>query len=328
MINVGKMSDETYKILLNEIENNQYHTHFSEENNIYKLFTIYLINEIKDTEDLHKFASVKSMTETSFYGFMWNNRHKINVRYGESFQFGDMSGELSPEVVVDRCVTKMMFEFFKSAGFRGGSKDKADKKFVEIVTKNLNKGDRLLDVGSGVIVPYTSMLFAEKLGKDVDSMDKFEVSYEPFIKSMNVNPISRFLTQDSNVSKYTFFTGRRPCSAITPIVLKCAKINLKPKHYFLEICNCSNRSMTKNSEEYIEFLKSIDKNLKFFYKKFKWVGDLENYKEGHIEYEYKSNWLEGENFSDSRTDVYITNIRKHPEDIMSDIINAQIEIGD
>ena len=34
MINVGKMSDETYKILLGEIESKKYYTDYIEENNI------------------------------------------------------------------------------------------------------------------------------------------------------------------------------------------------------------------------------------------------------------------------------------------------------
>ena len=320
MINVGKMSDETYKILLGEIESKNYYTDYIEENNIYKLFTIYLINEIKDTEDLYKFASVKSMTETSFYRFMWDNLSKINVKYDECFKFGDGYKKSNPEDIVEKCVSKMMVDFFQSAGFRGGSKYKSDKKFVSVVSNNLKKDDKLLDVGSGTIVPYTSMLFAKDYGC-VDSMDKFESMYLPFIKSMNVNPISDFLTQDSNVSKYTFFTGRRPCSAIAPIVNKCAKINLKPRHYFLEICNCDVRHVASNNEEFVELLKTMDKRLKFFYKK-------ASVKNREITYDYSSNWFEGENFKHLNTSVYVTNLKKHPDDIMSDIINAQLEIGD
>ena len=70
-----------------------------------------------------------------------------------------------------------------------------------------------------------------------------------------------------------------------------------------------------------ELLKSIDKRLKFFYKK----GSIEN---GEVVYDYSSNWFEEANFKHLNTSVYVTNLKKHPDDIMSDIINAQIEIGD
>lgn len=108
------------------------------------------------------------------------------------------------------------------------------------------KDTSVLEVGAGMY-PKSAIALAKSF-KHVTAIDKqFILSFNS-MDCMHVNALEQSFDVATQIADYDFIIGRRPCSAIEPMVKLAAK---EKKPYFIELCNCA---LPKNPDP------SINKN--------------------------------------------------------------------
>lgn len=134
---------------------------------------------------------------------------------------------------------------------------KTQENFAEEIERivGFDKSTKILEVGSGYI-PYSSMILGLD-GYDISSMDNFFVPAE-FLKRFNVKSHRKLFNSVTKVKDYDIVVGRRPCSAILPLVKSCTESKVP---YFVRLCGCELPSKSVYGWRHI--LDKVDKDIQF-----------------------------------------------------------------
>lgn len=95
-----------------------------------------------------------------------------------------------------------------------------------------DKDVKILEVGSGE-VPYTSLIMA-KDGYNITSIGEFQLPDE-CLERLHLKSYRGLFTETTKVKDFDVVVGRRPCSAIRPMVTNCAKEEVP---YMIRLCAC------------------------------------------------------------------------------------------
>lgn len=217
------------------------------------LFDAYLCAEFEDIQSFLDYFSLTHLKQSDFYEFVIENLEYFGV---DDQALKDSCLKNPRDLItsdLNRCFGKVSKNCQPSNIVK-------HQKFVDIV-KNVIVGKHLLDVGSGTDLPMSSLLFAKDFGK-LSSMDKFRYDWQSteIFKKFNIELIDKFFYDLTPIDSFDTIVGERPCSAIIPIVTKCA--DEKDKEYFIELCGCS--SPQNGLSGLIEYLKEKDKNFRAF----------------------------------------------------------------
>ena len=130
--------------------------------------------------------------------------------------------------------------------------------FAKIVKRlvGFDKDINIMEVGSGLI-PYSSMLLGVD-GFNVTSIDNIYLSQKCLMDNFNVKSYREFFHNRTNISGMDVVVGRKPCSAIRPIVEKCSK---KKTPYFVRLCGCD--TPNNSVRDWFDILKNIDPDINF-----------------------------------------------------------------
>jgi len=263
------------------------------EANIIKLFEIYLTHEFDSVDELWKTLNIlDSYKESDFYKFVMGHYHTLRLK------------DKSVDEYLNICLEGEISIFM-----RNGIGINRARKFVNIVKDSTSDGT-LLEVGSGYMLPISSLEFARTLKTPIYSMDDFKQYYDNMdvFKKLGVTLISGKFDDTTDISNYCRIVGEAPCTAIRPIVEKCA--NRDDKEYFITMCECC--SPRNGLTGFVEYLKSKDKNLRSFIVKQEY-----DYDGCHIIYGDKKLLLnKDEGLEEGMDYVYVTNSHKHNDDIM------------
>ena len=185
----------------------------SDANPIVALFTEYTTYEIDNYENI-----INSTNE--FFDFLTKSEPYKTDKFAK-FLIGQ----------AQRTITRMINKF---------SYENNGQKFANLVytlSPTNPQKSHILDVGPGE-VPYSSLALATGT-KQVSAMDESFLFSNDSLKAMNVNSITQYFDQNTNIDDYDFVVGSFPCTAIPYIVQNCAKEN---KPYFLLLCDCATYS--------------------------------------------------------------------------------------
>jgi len=231
------MKNETKVLLDNELSTGKYAL-FNPDFNLDKLFNLYLSSEIHSPNDI--FRSYSDFTEYI----------KGNAEYftkGKSAQY-----ERAFHAMLERIVGSFVDSVNEITDC---GRLRRIGEYTDVVSSILPKDVRLLDVGAGS-VPYSSMVLSKDF-YDVTSMDFALSAPKSFLKNFRIKYRDEYFSEDTDIEGYDIISGRRPCSAIEPIVDICAN---RKKPYLVEICNC--KFPGKTVDDIVEYLKSKDKNIR------------------------------------------------------------------
>ena len=288
------MKESTKNRLMDELRSGQYCYNASARNPKYldQLFEIYLEEEIDSASQFINTFNVSSCRDLEFYKFVLDNIDAFKINSLVLRQHASNSAE-------ELLAYDAAFAINRHTRHLQKYDIKNRQKFVDITDAVVGDG-RLLDVGSGGELPLSSLLFARDRGK-ITSMDNFCLYWRSlgFLKKIGVDAKSEYLTDETDLSAYDVIVGQRPCSAINPIVTKCA--NSDEKEYFIEMCDCA--SPKGGMEGFVNYLKEKDERLKSIMLK----------KIDRNTFIYGVNNVSG---ATSTHTVYITNSEKHPDDIL------------
>lgn len=215
------------------------------------LLDIYLSEEFDDVDSFFDYFIRYDTRDLEFYTYLMENIDKFNITPKVLQASGRDSAKdlLSMDIMCElRKITRNCDKFTL--------RDR--KRFTNIV-ENIFNGKNLLDIGSGRDLPVSSLFFARDLGK-VSSMDEFRWYWKTtnFFKKMNIDIKDEFFFENTDISPYNTLVGQAPCTAIIPVVKRCA--NSEGKEYFIELCDCC--SPRNGMEGLVDYLKEKDKNLK------------------------------------------------------------------
>ena len=270
-----------------------------------ELFTKYIMSEFDSVDDFYKAFNVSSVRDCEFYKFVFGYTNE----FGISKKALKESGYDSPELLVGQDLAMVLRGvIINNRGLKN------IEKFVNMAL-GVTSGGMLLDVGSGTIMPDSSLVFAKNLG-EVYSMDKFYLDDLNRFEKLGVHLLNEYFDNNTDISRFDRIVTKAGCTAIKPIVEQCA--NQDSKEYFIEMCDCC--SPRNGLTGFVEYLKEKDKSLRHFVVRQEY--DMENYwykKEKQFFINKVGELVKGEDT------VYVTNSSKHNDDI-KDIIYRQ-EMG-
>ena len=186
-----------------------------EDYDIVRLFDIYAEKEIVKHSDLFR-------DHAPFYKLIERELNGINAPYVEDSEVFNM---LARQKV--RHFLALNSIYFRS--YRHHQRNWA--KQIETLV-GFDKGVRILEVGSGEI-PYTSLIMA-KDGYDITSIGEFELSDE-CLSRLHLKSYRGLFKESTEVKDFDVVVGRRPCSAIQPMVTNCAEQGVP---YLIRLCSC------------------------------------------------------------------------------------------
>jgi hypothetical protein len=230
------MKPQTYLMLLNEIKTKKYRV--LGDQSIANLFELYVNSEILTLDDLFR-------DHHAFIEFV-----RENIEYFELEEVSDKY-VVSGIAYLDASSLMILNNRFMQSLRLG------QESFVQAVEKviDYNRKCKILEVGSGAI-PYSSMLLGCD-GMDISSMDKFKIS-DYNLSLFNVKSYKQLFDSTVDVSEYDLVVGRRPCSAIKPVVEKCS---IQKVPYFLNLCVCDSPNGRISGWRHV--LKMIDKDIHY-----------------------------------------------------------------
>lgn len=295
------MKESTRLRLEEELKSGQYcySANFRNPKYIDQLFEIYLEEEVDNVDQFLDTFNVKSCRDLEFYQFVMQNIDYFKINNFVLRQHGSKSAE-------DLVAYDTAFAINRHTRHLQKFEIRNRKKFVNIASEVTRDG-YLLDVGGGGDLPVSSLLFADKLG-EISAMDNFMSYWKNlgFLKKMNVQAKSEYFSDETDITAYDRLVGQRPCSAIIPIVKKCA--NSDDKEYFIEMCDCA--SPRKGMMGFVEYLKEKDGRLKSIMVKYVHGGRV-----------FLANDVTDATSSDT---IYITNSDKHVDDILATVVDYTI----
>ena len=260
------------------------------------LYQAYLASEADSVEELFSLLPNNN-------GFVEKNLEYMNF-IGENFSKFHVSKKVVKDSLFDDYKDMMTTALFCSIGRYAMSdyESRASKKFVNIVNGIVEESVSLLDVGSGSPWPISSLQFLEKYNK-VTTMDEFDIHWDRFdlFEKLGLKVQNEYFTHFTPIKDFDTIVGSAPCSAITPIVEKCAKT--KDKEYVINMCACC--SPTGGMSGFVRYLKGKDRHLKCF------VSRINKDTNSNEIFEARDDMLRMYG-----CDVYITNSSKHKDDIM------------
>jgi len=236
-----------------EVKNPRDFMEFIRRKKVSDLFEIYLCEEFDNVDDFFATFTHKSGSDLEFYRFI--------MSHVDDFEISDKvlkeNGFEKPEFLLHRDTVNAVSKAISTIYIPGEISEK--QKFVDMA-KSLTRKGKVLEVGSGVILPVTSLQFARDLG-EVTSMDKFSDRWTSldFFRKMKINPIEGYFTMDTPIGDYDTIVGQEACSAIIPIVNRLG--NSDNQDYFLQVCDCGCPNQG-SLYDFLNYLKSKDKRLK------------------------------------------------------------------
>ena len=166
-----------------------------------KLFERYVSLEIRKYSDIFK-------NHDCFHDFIISNLYRFapeDEKIAKSISFRKVS---ALRLINDE-------RFYNSI-------NKHQKNFAKEVEElvGFDKSVKILEVGSGSI-PYSSIILG-KDGYNITSMDEFALPKNT-LQRLNVKSYRQLFNLKTNVKDFDIVVGRRPCSAIQPIVTVCSE---------------------------------------------------------------------------------------------------------
>jgi hypothetical protein len=186
-----------------------------EDSDIERLFEIYAKNEIVRYSDLFR-------DHTTFHKLIESEMSNVKMPTLEDAHIFKL---LARQKI--RHFLALNSIYFKS--YRHHQENWA-KQIENLV--GFDKDVRILEVGSGEI-PYTSLIMARD-GYNITSMGEFELPDE-CLERLHLKSYRGWFTQTTKVKDFDVVVGRRPCSAIEPMVTNCAKEKVP---YMIRLCAC------------------------------------------------------------------------------------------
>ena len=261
---------------------------------IQQLFEKYLEIEIDSKEELFKAFRLEKCVDSDFFKYVIQNMDSFEVssKVLEREEVESVSKLLGDEAV--KQIRRMFVPCFEHIV-------KDQQKFVNIVNEVLSYAS-ILDVGSSASLPLSSLLFTE-LCNNVSSMDQFSHEWmsTKFLEKLHLDIRDGYFNNNTDITQFDAVVGNSPCSAIIPMVDKCA--NDEHSEYFIRICSCC--SPRNGVAGFVQYLKEKDRNLKA-------IVSRTNYKDN------VNNCFVARNddiFNDLDI-VYVTNSHKHEDDII------------